>query len=307
MIGLLVAIPYTLAEAYLKDKGLYHNSLGRIILNRTLYLFIISSLVLLVVAYLNYQLDLVSNNIDISEIGFGDYVFSATVGFMFAGALFGNIILTLFRTLQSKIGDEELNVILAGKYRPPLEVRRAFMFLDLQASTTIAEELGHQTYSHFIQDCFKDLHTALVATDATVYQYVGDEAVLTWPSEIATKGNNFIEAYFIFQNKLDSRKAYYEEKYGIAPFFKAGVNIGSVMAAEVGIDKREIAYHGDVLNTAARIQSLCNKYEASLLCSEMVVNNMWNVDNYEITEKEELLLRGKTRMIKVFEVKRKLG
>ncbi len=302
IIGFLVALPYSFAEAFLKDKGLYRNSLGRIIFNRTLYLFIISSLVLFLLAYLNYRLDVISKNIDHASIGFSRYIFSPTVGFLFLGALVGNIILTLFRTLQSKIGAEELSVILAGKYRPPLEVMRAFMFLDLQASTTIAEQLGHQTYSRFIQDCFNDLHNALVATDATVYQYVGDEAVLTWPMAIAAKNNNFLEAYFIFQDILDSRSTYYQRTYGIKPFFKAGVNIGPVMAAEVGLARREIAYHGDVLNTAARIQSLCNKYNAALLCSEVVVNHMERLQDYKIVEKEELILRGKTKKVKVFQI-----
>ena len=116
---------------------------------------------------------------------------------------------------------------------------------------------------------------------------------------------NFFFWTLLFTSILAIR--YYEDAYGIAPFFKAGVNIGSVMAAEVGLARREIAYHGDVLNTAARIQSLCNKYEAALLCSEMVVNNLLNAGDYELSEKEEIVLRGKTEAVKVFEVKRKVG
>ena len=36
----------------------------------------------------------------------------------------------------------------------------------------------------------------------------------------------------------------------------------------VGEIKTEIVYHGDVLNTAARIQSLCKNYHTDLLISE---------------------------------------
>jgi adenylate cyclase len=35
----------------------------------------------------------------------------------------------------------------------------------------------------------------------------------------------------------------------------------------VGDIKRDIAYHGDTLNTAARIQSVCNQYNKRFLTS----------------------------------------
>ena len=37
---------------------------------------------------------------------------------------------------------------------------------------------------------------------------------------------------------------------------------------EIGEIKRDIAFHGDTINTAARIQSLCNTYNKSLLVSK---------------------------------------
>jgi adenylate cyclase len=37
---------------------------------------------------------------------------------------------------------------------------------------------------------------------------------------------------------------------------------------EIGEIKRDIAFHGDTINTAARIQSLCNTYNKSLLMSK---------------------------------------
>ena len=43
------------------------------------------------------------------------------------------------------------------------------------------------------------------------------------------------------------------KEFGIIPEFKAGVNGGDIKVAEVGDIKREIAYHGDVINTAVRI------------------------------------------------------
>ena len=74
------------------------------------------------------------------------------------------------------------------------------------------------------------------------------------------------------------------------------------MAAEVGVVKREIAYHSDVLNTAARIQGQCNEKNAWLLASEEVVKRLEPNHGFQIVEKGEVLLRGKGEQVRIFEV-----
>jgi len=65
-----------------------------------------------------------------------------------------------------------------GRFNTPWEEERIFMFLDLQSSTEHAENLGHVEYSKMIQDCFNDLGI-VVENEADIYQYIGDEAILT--------------------------------------------------------------------------------------------------------------------------------
>ena len=45
-----------------------------------------------------------------------------------------------------------------------------------------------------------------------------------------------------------------------------------MIAGEVGIIKRDITYSGDVLNTAARIQSKCNEYRVKILSSDELLS-----------------------------------
>ena len=91
-----------------------------------------------------------------------------------------SIVFSLIRIANDKFGRGMFLNILLGKYRNPREETRILMFLDLKDSTKIAEKLGHITYSKFIQDCFTDLNKVLNKYEAEVYQYVGDEAVVTW-------------------------------------------------------------------------------------------------------------------------------
>ena len=177
------------------------------------------------------------------------------------------------------------------------------MFLDLKDSTTIAESLGHFKYSQFIQDCFYDLNDVVPKYDAEIYQYVGDEAVLTWNYKKGLANNNCVSLFFSFQQKLQSKSEYYQEKYGKIPEFKAGIHGGKLMVAEVGIVKKELAYHGDVINTSARIQAECNKYKVSMLISEALLKDLENKTNFSTKLLGNVLLKGKHDAVKIFTIK----
>ena len=117
------------------------------------------------------------------------------------------------------------------------------MFLDLKSSTTYAERLGHIKYSKLIQDCFYDLTDVVANRQAQIYQYVGDEVVLTWKTRDGLVNNNCIYTYFDFENALQEKSNYYEEEYGLVPKFKAGLDSGTITVAEVGeIKKGEILF-----------------------------------------------------------------
>ena len=73
--------------------------------------------------------------------------------------------------------------LFSGRYYHPVVEERIFMFLDLKSSTTIAEKLGHIKYSRLIQDCFYDVTDVIDKSKAEIYQYVGDEIVVTWEME----------------------------------------------------------------------------------------------------------------------------
>ena len=54
------------------------------------------------------------------------------------------------------------------------------MFIDLKDSTPIAEKLGHVDYFKFIRRFIEVVSTALIQYRGRIYQYVGDEIVVSW-------------------------------------------------------------------------------------------------------------------------------
>jgi len=88
-------------------------------------------------------------------------------------------VITFIRQMVERSGAKVIRNLISGKYHRPREETRIFLFLDLRSSTTMAEKLGHVLYSRLIQDCFRDLTECAIAHEVEIYQYVGDEAVLT--------------------------------------------------------------------------------------------------------------------------------
>lgn len=208
--------------------------------------------------------------------------------------------ISFIKQMNKKFGPGMLIPMFFGKFRKPHRENRVFLFMDLKDSTSYAERLGSIKYSQLIQDCFLDVNRVIPPFNAEIYQYVGDEVVLSWMSDEGIRNMNCIKFFFAFQNQLESKRSYYESKYDCLPQFKAGANIGEITVAEVGDIKREIAYHGDTINTAARIQSVCNEYGKTFLISGTLKESINWEDNYSTELLGSIALKGKQQEIKLF-------
>ena len=207
----------------------------------------------------------------------------------------------LAQQIRRKLGPGVMWNWVTGKYHRPREERRVFMFLDLKDSTPLAERLGPVEFSALVQDFFKDVGWAVEATNATVSHYIGDEAVIVWPVEKAFKDLNCIRLFFRTKKEVDDRTDYYKKRYGVVPSFKAGVHIGEVVSAEVGLEKSEIVYHGDAVNTTARIVGQCSALGCDLLVSADVAAKISGPD-YRLTSFGAQPLKGKSEAVEIFGV-----
>jgi adenylate cyclase len=204
--------------------------------------------------------------------------------------------------MNRKIGPGNMLNLLIGRYHKPRDEIRIFMFLDLVGSTTIAEKLGHKTYSHFLRHCFHDLTEIVLKYQAEIYQYVGDEVVLSWKEKNGLERMNCIKTFFAFEKEIQNRKQFYLDRFGMIPQFRSGLDMGVVTVAEIGDIKREIAFHGDVLNTAARLQGISKNYDCKMLISDHLANNLHSTDGFTKQFLGEVKLRGKQERTKVYRV-----
>ena len=192
---------------------------------------------------------------------------------------------------------------LFGKYHKPVSEERIFMFLDLDNATTLAEKLGSEKYSLLLSDFFNDLDSAFGKTRGSVHQYVGDEVVVIWKLKSGLKNNNCLKSYFLAMEILEKKKDYYLSKYKILPSFKASLHLGEVTITEIGASKKEIAYHGDTINTASRICASARTLGNNILISKEVYDRLNKDDNIIYEDLGEHNFKGKNEKIHIYSIK----
>ncbi len=199
-----------------------------------------------------------------------------------------------FVKLSSRIlGPRVLRNYMLGKYFRPHAEERIFMFIDLNSSTALAERLGTHKYHLLLTDFFRDISSAIEETKGEIYQYVGDEVVVTWSMKDGVKKNNCVRCFFEIEKNIRLLKNEYEKNYGIRPDFKAGLHGGKVITAEVGKIKSDIVYHGDVVNTCERILSQCHPLNRKILVSEYVIRKLNLLPFYEAEFVNAIRMKGK--------------
>ena len=215
------------------------------------------------------------------------------------------VVITLIALLvNDKYGPGVFVSFLMGRYFQPKREERIFMFLDLRSSTSAAEQLGEERYFNFLKDAYRDATPAILHTSGEIYQYVGDEIVVSWKKVLGAENANVVRCFFDIRRRFLDKAEYYKEKYdGIIPEFKAGLHYGYVMAGEVGIVKRDIAYSGDVLNTTSRIQSKCNELNVDILISKYLLDQLGTLpETYVPSKVGDISLRGKQHSLMLYTI-----
>lgn len=265
----------------------------------TVLLFFVIAFVLLMIYFvLHYQRDLTNY----FHSFFTKLVYTNTfVTFIIDMALM-TIVSIILLEVTDKYGPGMFWSMLSGEYHKPRIENRIFIFVDINESTSIAEDLGHEKYFRMLRDFFNDITVPLLANDGEIYQYVGDEVLVSWlnTEENKAKSLKFIRNTYYLLERMKKR---YEKRYHRQPKFKAGLHAGEVTAGFVGQVKRELVYSGDTMNTAARIRSMCNELNESYILSEDFMKDFSPPKGYEIGEIGTMDLKGRTEPVRLYSLK----
>jgi adenylate cyclase len=207
----------------------------------------------------------------------------------------------LYLEINDKYAPGVFMDIILGKYLQPKNENRIIMFLDLKDSTPIAEKLGHEQYFLFIREFIYHISLALIEHGGIIYQYVGDEIVVSWKY---SKQNIKESLASIIQSRKNIQKnsERFRRKYGIIPEFRMGLHVGDVTVGEIGVIKKDLAMSGDTMNTTARIRSACNELNQKFIVSGDFAEKT-NLKPFQLESLGIVELKGKANGIELFALK----
>ncbi len=276
--------------------------LNIVLLRMCIYLIVIAfvSLLLLTIHSLTERgmtfSEFITNNVTLNFFTSSNFIITSSVMIVFT------FILSFSTEIARMLGPGAFVKLLSGSYHSPVEEERIFMFLDLNNSTTIAEKLGHTKFSEFKNQFFYDISDPILDSHGEVFQYVGDEVILTWKQKTGLKNSRWLNFFFDVKKKINSRSQFYLSNFGVIPEFKAGCHSGIVFTSEVGDLKKSIVYNGDTVNTTARIESECRKYEKEILVSEELLNQTDININFISQNVDTIYLKGRSSTITLYTI-----
>ncbi len=233
-----------------------------------------------------------------------DYAAGAAIARDLVFALVTAVVVSSYLQIRKLHNPGEIRRLLTGRYHYPREERRIFLFADLVGSTAIAERLGHIAYSSFLRDCFSDVSEAILAWQGQVYQHAGDSVIVSWEFEEAARSAAPIRCFGDMVELLEARAADYVATYQAAPELRAGIHGGEVVTTWVGEARKDLAYHGDTLNTTARLEGLCKEMGAECLVSDQVYAATRLPSGFASKAVGAVSVRGRSASLKLWAVER---
>ncbi len=287
---------------FLEKRFLKVSFLVKLLAKSGFYILIISLFFYIItIVSSSYDLDLPIWDPEVLETGekfFGNLLYLALLAY--AGGII-MILLFLFEVIDY-LGQGIIINYITGKYHSPKEEERIFMFLDMKSSTSIAEKLGHIKYFKLLQNYYADMAHSIESYSGKVYQYIGDEIVVSWDLDTGIKNNNCLECFFSLKKTFDKLTKSYEKEFGLTPEFKAALHYGSITTGEIGILKKEIFFTGDALNTTSRMEKLCNVHNVDCIISKSLLTRLKGIPKLSIKNIGEHLLRGKEQPVDLFAI-----
>ena len=128
---------------------------------------------------------------------------------------------------------------------------------------------------------------------------------MSWPVG-AKRRRNYVDCFFAIEDRITALADRYKQEFGLVPEFRAGIHAGPVVISECGDSHREVAYFGDTMNVAARLQAHCKEAGRRLLVSGELVSLLPDATDFLVEPLGPTELRGRAAPVEVFAVARRV-
>jgi class 3 adenylate cyclase len=174
----------------------------------------------------------------------------------------------------------------------PVKKELAVLFCDIRNFTNISENLEPLDVIEILNPYFAMMNSAIIVNNGELDKIMGDCIMA-----IFDKVDDALNAALEMKSVLaDEKENINKIKNGI------GIHYGEVIMGNIGSPwKLDYTVIGDVVNVASRLESLTKQYKVDIIISEQVKDNLNK--SFTLEELDNITVRGRTKPIKIFQVK----
>jgi class 3 adenylate cyclase len=204
------------------------------------------------------------------------------------------------RYVTTQISEEVLKgeVSLGGRRR-----RVTILLSDIRNFTSMSESMTPEEVVGFLNDYFSEMVEAVFEHGGVLDKFIGDGLLAVFGSldeepDHARRGVRTALRMKVLLAKLNGERSI----AGKAPIgIGIGIHTGDVIVGNIGSRRRlEYTVIGDGVNTCSRVEALNKEFGTTILITDDTHAEV--ADEFECRLMPEMSLRGKTKMLRVWEV-----
>ena len=180
-----------------------------------------------------------------------------------------------------------------------VEREMTVLFADIRGFTALSERMTPQENFRFINSYLSQMVPIIEQNHGFIDKYIGDAIMALFPdgADDAVRGAIAMLETLVKYNQGRQRAGYPQISIGI------GINSGPLMLGTVGSHNRmDGTVISDAVNLASRIEGLTKNYGTPLLITEPTYQKLTDVSQYHIRLIDCVTVKGKTELVKVYEV-----
>ncbi len=177
------------------------------------------------------------------------------------------------------------------------------LFSDIAGFTTFSEKLPPEELVLVLNEYLSAMTEIVFKNDGTLDKYEGDAVMAFWgaPVELDNNAYHACTAALEMQERLVGIREKWRAEGKPNVHVRIGLNTGDMVVGNMGgIGKFDYTVIGDSVNLGSRLEGANKEYGTYIMASERTQELV--KDNFLFRELDLLIVKGKTKPIKVFEL-----
>ena len=189
----------------------------------------------------------------------------------------------------------------------------SILFSDVKGFTTYSENHTPEEVVAILNEYLGEMTRIILKWDGILDKFIGDAIVAFWgaPMKQEDHAKRAVLCALEMQERLAQLKLIWEAA-GREPISSGiGLNTGEAIVGNIGAEGQKMDYTiiGDQVNLGARVESLTRRYDASILMTEYMLEQLrpiiddQSLKGIEIKGIERVIVKGKDKPVGIYSVK----